>query len=56
MLTAELCAAGRSYVPEPKQVVEGCDCALIVGDQAVSVARRGEHRAWKYAICVLLDV
>lgn len=54
-LSARLCRLGRGYVAEPRRVIEGPDCALIIGDRAISVARLGPDRCWRYMICLLLE-
>lgn len=50
-----LCARGYSYLAEPRRVLQAGDVALMVGEQAINVIRRGADRRWRYAIS-LLDV
>ena len=44
--------AGR-YTARPRRIVQCDDTALLVGDGAVSVARRGRDRSWRFAISLL---
>jgi hypothetical protein len=43
----------RTYVAEPRRVVQARDTALVLADGAVNVARRGGDGAWRYAIALL---
>jgi hypothetical protein len=43
----------RTYVADPRRVVQARDLALIVADQGITVARRGSDGAWRYAISLL---
>jgi ketosteroid isomerase-like protein len=52
-LAAALCAADRTYVAAPQQVVQAGDVALVVADHAINVARRGSDGAWRYAIALV---
>lgn len=42
----------RGYVADPRRVVAGRDVALILGSDAVHVARR-DRGGWRFAITVL---
>lgn len=55
LLTGRLCDSGRGYLAEPKCVVENQGYALIIGDQAVNLARRETDHTWHYTICILLN-
>ena len=50
-----LWAGDRTYVADPRRVVQARDLALVVAEQAINVVRRGRDGAWRYAI-VLLSV
>ena len=52
-LAAALWIRERTYVAEPRRVLQARDTALVVGPQAVSVVRRGADGAWRYAISLL---
>jgi hypothetical protein len=43
----------RTYVADPRKVLQARDTALVVADRGISVARRGSDGAWRYAIAVL---
>lgn len=55
LLAARLCASGRRYLAEPRHVIENQGYALIIGDQAVNLARRETDHTWRYTICILLN-
>jgi hypothetical protein len=44
-----------AYLADPRCVVRTGDLALVIGDEAINVARRNEDGAWRYAISVLTD-
>ncbi len=50
-----LWAGDRTYVADPRRVVQARELALVVEEQAINVVRRGSDGAWRYAI-VLLSV
>jgi ketosteroid isomerase-like protein len=52
-LAAELCEADRTYLAAPRRVVQARDLALVLGDEAISVARRASDGGWAYAIALL---
>ena len=52
-LTSALCDGGRTYVAEPRRVVQARDTALVLADRAISVARRGRDGTWRYTIALL---
>jgi hypothetical protein len=55
LAAAALCACGYSYIGEPRRVLQAGDTALVVGERAISVTRRGPDHRWRYAIS-LLDI
>ncbi|MDP9368202.1 MAG: hypothetical protein M3Q03_08005 [Chloroflexota bacterium] len=40
----------RTYVAEPRRVVQARDIALIVVERGVNVARRDRNGTWRYAV------
>ncbi len=45
----------RTYLAEPRRILQTRDTALVVSDGSVNVVRRGGDGAWRYAISLLLD-
>jgi hypothetical protein len=43
----------RSYLANPRRILQARDTALVVADGAINVARCGEDGAWRYAIALL---
>jgi hypothetical protein len=43
----------RTYVADPRRVLQARDTALILGDRGINVVRRGADGAWRYAISFL---
>ena len=52
-LATALWESDRTYVAEPRRVVQARDIALVVADRAINVVRRGSDGAWRYAISLL---
>jgi len=52
-LATALWAGDRTYVAEPRRVVQARDTALVLADRAINVLRRGSDGAWRYAIALL---
>jgi hypothetical protein len=52
-LATALCLGSRSYLAQPRRVVQARDTALVVSERAVSVARRGGDGTWRYTISLL---
>jgi hypothetical protein len=52
-LAVTLWEADRTYVAAPRRVVQARDIALVLGDSAINVVRRGSDGAWAYAIALL---
>jgi len=47
----------RTYIAEPKRVLQMRDLALVVAARGIAVMHRGSDDAWRYAIALLdLDV
>jgi hypothetical protein len=44
---------GRTYLADATRVLQARDTALLVAEQALSVARRGEDGSWRFAISFL---
>jgi hypothetical protein len=45
--------ADRTYVAEPRRVLQARDTALVVSEGSINVVRRGSDGAWRYAISLL---
>jgi hypothetical protein len=43
----------RTFVADPRRVLQARDTALVVGERGINVARRGADGAWRYAISLL---
>jgi hypothetical protein len=52
-LVAAMWERDRTYVADPRRVVQARDLALILGERAINVARRGGDGSWRYAIAFL---
>jgi len=52
-LAPALWAGDRTYIAEPRRVLQARDTALVVADRAISVVRRGGDGAWRYTIALL---
>lgn len=52
-LARALWETNRTYVAEPRRVVQARDTALVVGSGAISVVRRAGGGDWRYAIALL---
>ena len=52
-LVATLWMSGRTYVAEPRRVVQARDTALVIGERGINVARRDAGGRWRYAIAFL---
>jgi ketosteroid isomerase-like protein len=51
-LVERLWESDRTYVAEPRQVLQAGDMALVIGSHVISVARRGPG-GWRYAVALL---
>jgi hypothetical protein len=52
-LARALWEGDRTYVADPRRVVQARDTALVLADRAINVLRRGSDGAWRYAIALL---
>jgi ketosteroid isomerase-like protein len=52
-LVSALWTGDRTYVADPRRVVQARDTALVLADGAINVVRRGGDGAWRYAIALL---
>lgn len=52
-LATALFEGGRTYVAEPRRVVQARETALVLADRAINVAGRGRDGAWRYTIALL---
>jgi hypothetical protein len=52
-LAEELCAHGYGYLAGARRVLQAADTALVIGEQAINVMRRGVDRRWRYSISLL---
>jgi hypothetical protein len=52
-LADELCAQRCGYLAGPRRVLQAADTALVIGEQAINVMRRGADRRWRYSISLL---
>jgi ketosteroid isomerase-like protein len=43
----------RTYVADPRRVLQARDTALVVAEQSINVVRRGSNGRWRYAISLL---
>jgi hypothetical protein len=44
----------RTYVADPRRVMQARDIALVVAERGINVVRRGHDGAWRYAIVLQL--
>ena len=52
-LARALWKGDRTYVAEPRRVVQARDIALVLAKGATSVVRRGSDGVWRYTIALL---
>ena len=43
----------RTYLADPRRVLQARDTALVVAERAINVLRRGSDGTWRYAITLL---
>src|SRR5680860_841480 len=43
----------RTYLADPRRVLQARDTALVVAGRSINVLRRGSDGAWRYAISLL---
>jgi hypothetical protein len=49
----EMWAHGRTYLAEPRRVLQARDTGLVLTPHGINVVRRGSDGAWRYAIALL---
>jgi hypothetical protein len=52
-LVSAIWQANRTFVAQPKRILQASGTALVVADASINVARRGGDGAWRYAISLL---
>jgi hypothetical protein len=52
-VAAEMWGLRRTYLADPRRVLQVRDTALVVSSCAINVARRGADGSWRYTISVL---
>jgi hypothetical protein len=52
-VAAQLWDSKRTYLADPRRVLQARDTALILGGGAINVAHRGGDGSWRYAISIL---
>ena len=52
-LASEMWERNRTYLADPRRVLQARNTALIITERGVNVVRRGGDGAWRYAIAVL---
>jgi ketosteroid isomerase-like protein len=50
--TAALWERERTYLADPRWVLQARDTALVLADRGIAVMRRGSDRTWRYAIAL----
>jgi len=52
-LAAAMWEGDRTYVADPRRVLQARDTALVVAERAINVVRRGSDGCWRFAISLL---
>ena len=52
-LLTEMWQRNRTYLAEPRRIVQAGNTALIMTERGANVVRRGTDGAWRYAIALL---
>jgi len=52
-LAEALWQSGRTYLADPRQVLQARNTALVLADHGISVVQRGSDGAWRFAISLL---
>jgi hypothetical protein len=52
-LATEMWQRNRTYLADPRRVLQARNTGLILTKQGINVVRRGSDGAWRYAIAVL---
>jgi hypothetical protein len=53
-LAIALWESDRTYVADPRRVLQARDTALVLASRGINVARRGRDGSWRYTIAFLL--
>lgn len=54
-LAGDMWEGDRTYLAEPRRILQARDTALVVADRSVNIVRRGGDGAWRYAISLLVN-
>jgi hypothetical protein len=52
-LAGAIWESDRTYVAEPRRVLQARDTGLVVATRGINVVRRGSDGGWRYAIALL---
>jgi hypothetical protein len=52
-LASQMWQRNRTYLADPRRVLQARNTGLILTKQGINVVRRGSDGAWRYAIAVL---
>lgn len=52
-VAAQLWDSQRTYLADPRRVLQVRDTALVLAGRATNVVRRGDDGSWRYAISLL---
>ena len=52
-LASAMWERNRTYLADPRQVLQARNTGLIVAQRGINVVRRGSDGAWRYAIALL---
>jgi len=52
-LAGDIWEGDRTYLAEPRRVVQARQTGLIVAERGINVVRRGSDGGWRYAIALL---
>jgi hypothetical protein len=52
-VATEMWELERSYVADPRRVLQVGNTALVLPGRAINVVRRGDNGSWRYAIAFL---
>jgi hypothetical protein len=53
LLVSDIWESERTYLAEPRRIVQARDTGLIVATSGINVVRRGPDGGWRYAIALL---
>ena len=52
-LAGDMWERNRTYLADPRRVLQARDTGLIVAERGINVVRRGSDGTWRYAIALL---